>query len=339
MTERSSEEIRRDIERTREQMDEKADALEQKLSPGEILDDLWNRVRRGNTASGLGDMFRDHPVPIALMALGLGWLAIERSTGSPGERLRRRYGPIEPGTYEPAEGRRGPYLPDDVSLRATDRESGGIGEKVGELKDKAMGAMAGVRERATGAKERASGAMEGARDKTSGAMEGARHLAGSAAGGVRDAAERAGESARDVASDVAYRARQARRGMASMLDEHPLAMAAAAFGVGLAAGVSMPSTRVEERLMGEQADAVKEQLKETGRRTADQVRDVAQDTIEAVKDESARQSDEAGIADRAKRVVDRASETARQRAREEGLTAKGRTEPPRNPGGSGQSGQ
>ena len=134
MTEQSSEEIRRDIDRTRSEMDEKANALEQKLSPGELFEDLWDRVKRNGGVSQFGDVVRDHPVPIALMALGLGWLAIERATGSEGERLRRRYGHVEPGNRERAEGRRGPYMPDDVSLRGESDDSGrGIGEKMGEF--------------------------------------------------------------------------------------------------------------------------------------------------------------------------------------------------------------
>lgn len=346
MTERSSEEIRRDIERTRERMDEKADALEQKLTPGEIVDDLWNRIRRGDAASGIGDLFRDHPMPIALMALGLGWMAIERSTGSRGERLRRRYGDIEPGTWEAAEGRRGPYLPDDVSLRGAEREGGGIGEKMGELKEKAAGAMHRASDAMQAGRERAGSAMEGMRERTGDTMEEMRERAG----GMREAASRTGESARDIASGVAHRARdamdegryrahQARRGMSQMLDEHPLALAAMAFGAGLAAGVSVPTTRVEDRLMGDAADAVKEEIKDAGRRTAEQVKSVAQDTAQAAKDEVSRQGEKANLADRAQRVVDRAADTAQRRSREEGLLAEGRGEdrPPPNEG-TGQPG-
>lgn len=345
MTERSSEDIRREIDRTRERMDEKADALEQRLTPGEIIDDLWNRIKRGDAASGIGDMFRDHPLPIALMGLGLGWLAIERTTGSRGERLRRRYGGIEPGTYEPAEGRRGPYMPDDVSLRGT-REGGGVGEKMGELKERAAGAMHRASDALHGARERAGDAMEGMRERTGDTLEGLRERAGD----LRESAGRRGESARDIASGLGHRARdamdegryrahQARRGISHLMDERPLVMAAVAFGAGLAAGVSAPSTKVEDRLMGDASDAVKEQVKDASRRTTDQVKSVARDTMEAAKDEASRQGDEADLADRAGRVVERAADTAQRRSREEGLTAEGRSSdrpPPAE--GTGQPG-
>ena len=197
-TEQSSDEIRREIDRTRAEMDEKANALEQKLSPGELFEDLWDRVKRNGGLSQFGDVVRDHPVPIALMGLGLGWLAIERATGSEGERLRRRYGHVEPGNRERAEGRRGPYMPDEVSLRGEEDE-GGIGEKIGDLKDKMVSAKDKVVDAAGNLKDKAVGAAGSVREATSRTKESARHAMGS----TRDAMD----SARDSLGDAKERAR------------------------------------------------------------------------------------------------------------------------------------
>lgn len=317
MTEHSSDEIRREIDRTRAEMDEKANALEQKLSPGELFEDLWDRVKRGGGLSQFGDVVRDHPVPIALMGLGLGWLAIERATGSEGERLRRRHGYVEPGNRERAEGRRGPYMPDEVSLRGDEVDGGGgFGEKMGDLKDKVIGAKDTVVDAAASLKDKAVGAAGSVRDATGRTKESARHAMGStrdAMDSARDSVGDAKERARHAMDEGRYRARRTTRAVSNMYDDHPLAMAAVVFGAGLAAGMSMPTTRVEDELMGEKADALKDEAKEIGRRTAEEVKSVARDSARAATDEIRQQSSEMNVGERAERVVNRAVETAERR--------------------------
>src|SRR5690606_28580138 len=91
---RSPDEIRSEIERTRSELHETVDALERRLSPGELFEELWNRVRGSGT--GAGDVVRDHPVPLALMGLGLGWLAVEKATGGRESESAREEGPSVP---------------------------------------------------------------------------------------------------------------------------------------------------------------------------------------------------------------------------------------------------
>lgn len=319
MTEQSSEEIRREIDRTRAGMDEKANALEQKLSPGELFEDLWDRVKRGGGFSQFGDVVRDHPVPVALMGLGLGWLAIERATGSEGGRLRRRYGDVEPGNRDRAEGRRGPYLPDDVSLRGDEAEGGGIGEKLGDLKDRVVDAKDKVVDAAANLKDRASSAAEKVRDASGRTKDSARHAMDRTHDAMDSARERMDDvkdRARHAMDEGRYRARHASRAASNMFEDHPLAMAAVVFGAGLAMGMAVPTTHVEDELMGEKADALKDEAKEIGRRTAEEVRSAAKDTARAARDEIRQQSAEMNVGERAERVVDRAVETAERRTGE-----------------------
>lgn len=342
MTEQSSEEIQREIDRTRAGMDEKANALEQKLSPGELFEDLWDRVKRGGGLSQLGDVVRDHPVPIALMGLGLGWLAIERATSSDGERLRRRYGHVEPGNRERAEGRRGPYMPDDISLRGDEDDAGsGLGEKIGDLKEKVVGAKDKMVGAAANLRDRAAGAAESVRDATGRTKESARHAVGSTREAMDSARETLGDvkdRTRHALDEGRYRARRTGRAVSTLYDEHPLAMAAVVFGAGLAAGMSMPTTRVEDELMGEQADALKDEAKDIGRRTAQEVKAVAKDTAAAAKDEIKQQSSEMNVGERAERIVNRTVEAAERRTDEatgamQGSTGQNRpkSQAPRNP--------
>src|SRR5688572_12809638 len=88
--ERSPEEIRYEIERTRTQMDETVEALGDRLSPGRFVDDLWERVQ-SEGASAITDTLRRHPIPFSLVGAGLGWLIYEQAK----QRKERRYRQVE----------------------------------------------------------------------------------------------------------------------------------------------------------------------------------------------------------------------------------------------------
>src|SRR5688572_6161164 len=117
--ERSPEEIRREIERTRSHMDEAVEAIGEKLSPGRFVDDLWLRLQKDGAAA-VASSLRDHPIPFALVSAGLGWLVMEQA------RARTDVGS---GTYERAEGRVGPYRGDAVDRDDPECEHAGVGAK------------------------------------------------------------------------------------------------------------------------------------------------------------------------------------------------------------------
>ena len=285
MAERSSDQIQRDIERTRAEMSETIDALEQRLSPGDLVDELWNRVKAGETGTNIGATVRDHPVPLALMGLGLGWLAIEKATGSRTEELRARYGSSGEGTYARAEGRVGPYRGDEVidaDLRYDAHD--GVGDRIGEaaegLKDRVTGVGSEVRDRlgeVTGqVRDRFSAATESARERMY--EMGDRSAVGGDGGpdmGERARRLRDGASSRmDHARETMHRREsQLEQTFHSLLDTYPLALGAISFGLGLAAGASVPTTRREDALMGEASDSLREEVKGTAREVASSVRE------------------------------------------------------------------
>lgn len=77
---RSSDEIRQDIRRTRAEMTRTVEALEHKLSVGEIAEQVWGRVKRSNVS--LVELVREHPLPVATIGVGLAWLGIGAATGT-----------------------------------------------------------------------------------------------------------------------------------------------------------------------------------------------------------------------------------------------------------------
>ncbi len=81
-------EIQRDIERTRGEMDDTLTALEQRLSPEQLLHRGVGSMRRGfsHLAASAGATVRRHPAPIAAAALLIGL----RFALRPGAQQRRR---------------------------------------------------------------------------------------------------------------------------------------------------------------------------------------------------------------------------------------------------------
>lgn len=328
---RSSDDIRRDIERKRAQLDDTVDALERKLSPGQMLDHaLW--FLRGSESGSekaraagrtVVDFAKEHPIPVALMGASAAWFAAEQ----------RGHDDVGPGTYARAEGRVGPYRGDAVhgdgfgadgdglKARAADTAHE-VGDRIGDAKDTATDRLSTMKDRAgeklESAKDRASEKLETAKNRTAETFDSARESAretmnaagarvSSAASSTRDAAVRGGRQARELYD--------------STLEENPLAIGAAAFGLGIAAGLSAPTTRWEDRHLGPASDTLK-----------DEARGAAQDAARAAKaatrtaaNEVRRQVSSEGLVDelkdKAKRVASEAAQAARETARDEGMSA------------------
>ena len=140
--------IERELAATRAQLDGTIDALQQKLSPGELMSQAVTYFKEGSgmdLSHNLGRSLRDNPVPVALIGLGLGWLAMSgsrrpREPTGPSYRANadmhgRRdfrgdaYRHAAPGRVpETAAHRSLPYqsgLPDDLAARLHDGRRAG----------------------------------------------------------------------------------------------------------------------------------------------------------------------------------------------------------------------
>lgn len=74
---KSSEELEREVERTRSHMDRTVEAIGERMSPGQLLDELVRGFRgsgRVGTMASVGRQVREQPVPLALMGVGLVWV-------------------------------------------------------------------------------------------------------------------------------------------------------------------------------------------------------------------------------------------------------------------------
>ncbi|MCW5976970.1 MAG: DUF3618 domain-containing protein [Bryobacteraceae bacterium] len=128
----------------------------------------------------------------------------------------------------------------------------------------------------------------------------ARETAERAAGTVRETAHRAREKAGNVtreaqeqfhhaADRVRTQAREARDNARGAFYNNPLAVGVAALAAGAFVGFILPSTRVESEYLGEARDEVVESAKSMARDTAAKVRNVAEEAGRTIKQEAENQ--------------------------------------------------
>jgi hypothetical protein len=129
---RRPDEILAEIDRTRNEMDRTLTAIEQRLTPGQLVDQGLDYLRHSGAtefAQNLGGAAKQNPLPVALATIGIGWLmALGR---------------------QPAQ-----------------HEGYGANWTSGSMKDRASGAMHGASEGMTSAKQRLGSTMSSVADTT-----------------------------------------------------------------------------------------------------------------------------------------------------------------------------
>jgi ElaB/YqjD/DUF883 family membrane-anchored ribosome-binding protein len=308
---RSSEEIRAEIDRTRADMHNTVDQLEARLSPGQLLDELWGRMRQGGGGSAT-DLVRDHPVPLALMGLGVAMLAVEHSKG---KHAYGHEGHGYIGSTDRAEGRKGPYRGEDVDhVKFNDRATGigsvsDMGSSDGDgsgLKDKASDLLHGAKDAVSSVGDRLGGAADGLRERAS-------HLADSAGerlGGAR-------EHVSELRGETGETARRAMGGIDRVIHDQPLIAGAITFGLGLAAGLAVPTTRFEDEKLGATSDQLKDAAKEKASEAGEKALEVIGQAAGSVKEAASEIKDtindpelKDALAAKAREVVDVAKTAA-----------------------------
>lgn len=90
----TSDQIEDEIERTRDEMATTLDAIERRLSPKQLMDQVVDVMKDfTNDQSRTVQIVKDNPIPLAMIGVGLGWLAVAGtravSTGGSSPRANR----------------------------------------------------------------------------------------------------------------------------------------------------------------------------------------------------------------------------------------------------------
>ncbi|QCN96957.1 hypothetical protein D3093_16775 (plasmid) [Azospirillum argentinense] len=221
----------------------------------------------------VGETMRSNPIPLAMIGIGLGWLAL---TASGYDRRIARSGAMH-----------------NVRDRA--------GSAAQYARDTFYSAGSSVREAASHAYERASDAASHVYERASDAVD----EAGDRVRGLTDQArDRAQDMRRDVSSRVdshignpggnhggashfraSDRLHSATGRFWEMVDDHPMVAGIMGVALGAALGASIPSSRYEDRWVGDYADEATSRAKEMALDAMDRGTRAARAAVEAAKEE------------------------------------------------------
>jgi len=299
-------EIRNQIEETRVGMTETIDAIQEKLSPRNIVANATSRVKNAatqrvremadtasqttqqamdyarETAGDITERARQNPIPLALIGVGAAWLLANRS-----RRPSYRGGYVRPGQHNPEREYPGDWTRD----RALERDPSEDGVMATIRNNPIPAALAGVglgwlafASGQRGDRRDAGRWAEASREGWAGQPEGA-----SGEGGViqnltestSQIASRTREYASETAESVRRMARQRQNQVQRMVQENPLLVGAGALMIGAAFGMAVPKTEAEDELMGEARDTVVGRAREMARDAATQVQSAASSVADA----------------------------------------------------------
>ncbi len=269
---KSPQQIENDIVETRAQLGELLDELERRLAPRQLLEKGVDMLKDTMSGDGgrLGETLRSHPVPLALIGIGVGWMLMAGTAG------RTRLGEY------------GSDLRDRVSGALQDAGAR-AGEFAGQIKDKVTGAARAAPSSPPYPTESSGYAY--ARQKSGEAMDRAQQAAQSAGSAVQDKmrqAQDAGKAAWRRASDYAQTAGDrlsgARDRFSELIEDHPLAVGALGFLAGTVIAMMLPRTETEERYIGPTSQQLRDQAASLGSEAVDRAQHVAERTVDAAVD-------------------------------------------------------
>jgi ElaB/YqjD/DUF883 family membrane-anchored ribosome-binding protein len=322
---KTSAELQREIDMQRSRVENTIDQIQDKLSPGQLIDELlaYTKGGGGEFVASLQRNVTANPLPVALLGVSLAWLmakpagSAEASTVRSDRRWddsinsRRGYTadavddfdeyadyPIAPitgstlqrlGSTTDEYGNTYSEFADDAGkkFRALSDASG---KRAGHFVDESGNRFKGF---TTAAGERVEHFRDEAGNLLDEATGWASHTWQKAREKLRDARDAIGsqtEMGRNRAAQAGDTMRVQMEGLnqtiLTQFRDQPLVGGALAFALGAALGSALPHTAQEDALMGEAADAVKDKVGETAEDLYEQGKDKAVDLYETASEKA-----------------------------------------------------
>jgi len=335
-----SHQIEAEIDRTRAAMDRTVDAIAGKLTPQQLALEALGVFKDGSStlATKLVQTAREHPVPATIIGIGIGLLLTEKSKAGAETRSDGR----TVGFGSPAGAYQGVSSRYDTGVVARfEVPSSGEGVAAGAL-HKVEDAAGTVKDKAAGVKDSVAAGAQHAKEKVgetaAQVKEQAAHVKDQVreqAGHLKDAVAEKTSQVKESAAQVPVYARQqwhdAKLGFWQKMDQSPFTIGLAVLAAGVAAGLTVPTSRREDQLMGETRDRLLDQARGATREAMDKGKQVARATGAAVKSEAERQG--LGASDIAQKVrtigreAEQALKSEAERVAPESLKAAGATMP------------
>jgi hypothetical protein len=317
---KTSAELEREVEAQRNRVEARIGEIKDRLSPGQLLDEALSYTKSGGAqfASNLGQQALANPLPVALIGVGLAWLMAPNAGGSASHAASPSYDDESyPYARAGAGGlRRVSHSADDTGQWWSEFETdtGDVykarsteqGSRSGHFTDKAGRIFSGFIDDAGNRirqfQDEAGNTLGDAQGWANHSWHDLQRGIGHAMHGVRSAASSAMSGTRHLGSGMQSQSDQFARQISSLFDQQPLIAGALAFAAGAALGAALPHTEGEDKLVGEQADDLRDKagrsakkLYEKGKAQAGEALDnVREKTEEIYSDAKRRVADQTG---------------------------------------------
>jgi ElaB/YqjD/DUF883 family membrane-anchored ribosome-binding protein len=230
--------IEADLNQSRHRLNDTLEALGQKLSPGQMVDEVLGLAQgqAGEFAGKLGRQVKDNPLPTLLIAAGVGMLLLNRNQSGANSNVsaddwqhERRYRSLEEARWS---------TPRNIGESDSDYE-----ERVHHVYAKTLDLKQKAGEAVHEFKDRVKRTVEGVKANAEGARERMAHVLSDAKHSVQDQARKLGSAASN-----------ARHSAENFYDDSPLAAGAIALAVGALIGSATPLSRPERETLRGVAD-------------------------------------------------------------------------------------
>lgn len=295
--------IEGDLGRTRSRMDARLNELQERLSPGQVLDDLMRYFRGsegGDFARNLMDSVRSNPLPAALTGIGLTWLMASNprpqnaATGSdttitPGTRAL--HGEIQefsaPGgaawtSHEELDThiRRA----EQEVVRQDDEAEAAYRARLDEARGKALGVARETQDTHESFGKRVQDALGAARQSLT---QGAQGLSDRASDAISQVSAAAGGAAHSAGGQLTHGGRAAQQmgsNLLSTITDNPVLLGAVGLAAGALLGALVPQSDQEEAALGGMAGQAREAARNMAQEAVDRSGKVAQQALDAAGD-------------------------------------------------------
>lgn len=215
--------------------------------------------RHASSSSSMMGIVRDNPIPLALVGIGLGWLAL---SGSGYDRRIANSRAVRSVGHRASDAA---HYARDTFYGATDSVRSAAGSAYESASDAIGSASETIRDQAGRLTEQA-GRLTGSSDDD-------RHL-----GRDRSAGPSSIGRMQHAVTDAGGR-------LWDVVEDHPLVAGVVGVALGAALGAAIPSTRYENRWVGDYADEATERAKALAKDALDRGARVAQAAVQTAKDE------------------------------------------------------
>ncbi len=313
---KSSAELQREVEQQRARLEDRIDQIQQKLSPGQLVDELL-AYTKGGGGEFLGTLQRQvtaNPLPVAMLGVSLAWLIGKPAATTEvhhdhydsdrewDDSINARRGYGEHDVYEDfpvatisgTSLQRVSHTPDESGTHHSEwlddagkkyrAVSDSFGRRAGHFRDEAgntyKGFVSGTGEQITHFRDEAGNLLDQASGWASHTWQRAREMLHDARDGVAHRVSQGRSRAGEAGIGMAGQVDQLNRTLMNQFRDQPLVGGALAFALGAALGAALPHTRQEDELLGEAADAVKAKAGEEAGHLYEQGREKATELYE-----------------------------------------------------------